>query len=273
VAIIILEDAQIHYIRLKEILMQALKVGLISILIVSAAGCQTTGKKIGSGTLYLNSGAQQQFEEYKVWAAENERKDGGTSAFAISPSKWATGTFHAFGGNNPYSRALQGAVDQCGEADCAVYAVNQKVVWQNLPMKNFEGQATIGRGPVTLSTDGEAAYQRYLQNRPAAQNSVVVTNSSGTSGGVAWNKDLEVAKLDAMKSCVSSAFSKGHVPDCAIYDINGEIVWDTSAKVEESDSVRLSVKERLEQLQELLDQGLISESDAEAKRTSILESL
>lgn len=186
------------------------------------SACQTTGSQIGEGIVHISDYLQTEYEEYVEW---DRKQDGtATTAFAISRQTARFGAFTASGGNNAYSRALAGAIEQCDSSDCKVYAINGKVVWKNAV--EAIANVDIGRGPLDISKKGKEAYDKYQKTRPANQRSVFAVSGNGLSGHYDWGDDLEGLKINAVKSCNVSSATKGHPQDCAIYDIDGEIVWD-----------------------------------------------
>ena len=190
----------------------------VAIIVTMLSACQTA-PKIGEGVITMSNMQSRAYDKYLKWEKEQQ----GTTAFAISRQKAVYG-YYAASGYDGYNRALDGAITECEFDDCKIYAINGTVVWKNA--EEPSGELKIGKGAINLPKLTMDLYRKYQDIRPANQHSVFVISSSGLSANFKWDKDLESAKIQATKGCNASSASKGHPQDCAIYDIDGKVVWE-----------------------------------------------
>lgn len=195
--------------------------------------------KIGEGMILFSRTSLTGFENY----LEMDRKAKGSTAFAysrvqdtsgsgwsqkrhISASAKADATRSRAIKDATRSRAIRKALEYCGQEDCKIYSIDGKVVWKN--PEEPVGIASIGKGAIELTENIKKYYREYKQTRTKFENSAMAISLDTRSAASVWRNesDLDLIMEEAVKRCNVLASVRGVGQNCAIYDTNGEIVWE-----------------------------------------------
>ena len=221
------------------------------IMMLTTASCQTAGSSAGNGPITLSSKVSRSYQEYLSTLEP--------LAFAVSADGKSSGRFYCSKPRNACFKTneITEALVRCrnstpkgpaGKADCKIFALKNKVVW-NGPV-TFKGQgqvqakpapvgnnsgiimgqrpakpAPVGDGPLTITETVNKDFQNYLDlQEPLA---FAVSADGKNSGWFFCKTQNACATMDAAGNAVkycNDSISQGE-KTCKVLALKRDVAW------------------------------------------------